>query len=113
MAAQRIWEIHSSTLGGAIRTTPEGDADIDGLILSEKGYLLAVRDFRPRQLVEMVRVDGPTLAAQSLIEHYSRPDLLDISGGRSLVSTRGLAPFPIVRRSDEVTARVPAGQFVR
>ena len=61
--ASRIWEVHSQSLGGSIRTTFQGDADIDGLVLSEKAYLLAVRDFRPRQLVEMVRSEGPEGAA--------------------------------------------------
>jgi hypothetical protein len=109
MSAQRIWELHASMLGGRIRTTPEGDAEIDGgLFLSEKAYLLAVRDFRPRQLLEMVQRDGPRLTADHLIAHYSRPESLDATGGRSLVSTWGSAPAPIVRRSDEVGAPAPA-----
>jgi hypothetical protein len=96
---RRIWELHADRLGGAIRSTPEGDADIDGLILSEKAYLLAVRDFRPHQLVEMVRREGAPAAAQRLIAHYEGSDSLQ---GRRLVATRGSAPTPIVRRNDEV-----------
>jgi hypothetical protein len=100
--SERIWELHSRLLGGGIRTTPEGDADIDGLILSEKAYLLAMRDFRSRQLVDLVQRDGPTAAANQLIAHYGSPAVLQATGGRGLVATRGMAPVPIVRRSDEV-----------
>ena len=102
--SQKIWEIHARTLPGAIRTTPDGHAEIGGtLVLSEKAYLLAVRDFRPYQILEMVRSDGASLAAERLIEHYSDGESLRITGGRSLISTRGLEPLPIVRRSDEVS----------
>ncbi len=96
---QRIWELHASQLNGAIRSTPEGDAEIDGLILSEKAYLLAMRDFRPHQIVELVRREGAPAAAKRLIAHYHTTDPRQ---GRHLVSTRGQAPTPIVRRSDEV-----------
>ncbi len=107
--SQKIWEIHARTLPGAIRTTPDGHAEIEGsLVLSEKAYLLAVRDFRPHQLVEMVRCDGGNLTADRLIEHYSGGESLRITGGRSLVSTRGLEPLPIVRRSDEISTSVAA-----
>ena len=105
--ASRIWEVHSQTLGGAIRTTSTGDADIDGLVLSEKAYLLAVRDFRPRQIVEMVHAEGPEGAADRLVTHYNAPAALDAMGGRCLVVCRGLDPVPVVRRSDEVPAKPP------
>jgi hypothetical protein len=108
MMASRIWEVHSQSLGGSIRTTSQGDADIDGLVLSEKAYLLAVRDFRPRQLVEMVRAEGPEGAADRLVKHYNAPDALQAMGGRCLVVCRGLDPVPVVRRSDEVPAKAPA-----
>jgi hypothetical protein len=106
--ASRIWEVHSQLLGGAIRTTPGGDADIGGLVLSEKAYLLAVRDFRPRQIVEMVRRDGPDGAAERLVKHYQAPDALQAMGGRCLVVCKGLDPVPVVRRSDEVAAKPAA-----
>lgn len=97
---QRIWELHASLLNGAIRSTPEGDAEIDGLILSEKAYLLAMRDFRPHQIVELVKREGAPKAAETLIAHYGRT--IDSPQGRHLIATRGQAPTPIVRRSDEV-----------
>jgi hypothetical protein len=106
--ASRIWEVHSQLLGGAIRTTPTGDADIAGLVLSEKAYLLAVRDFRPRQLVEMVRREGPDGAAERLVSHYQGLDALQAMGGRCLVVCKGLDPVPVLRRSDEVPEAKPA-----
>jgi hypothetical protein len=99
---RKIWELHAALVGNAIRSTPEGHADVGGLILSEKAYLLAVRDFRPHQLVEMVRRDGPLAVADRLIAHFSAPAALETAGGRSLVSARGPAPGPFVCRSDEV-----------
>ena len=57
--ASKIWELHSLSLGGAIRTTADGRAEIDGLVLSEKAYFLAVSAFRPAQLVGMVARLGP------------------------------------------------------
>ncbi len=106
--ANRIWELHGLTLGGAIRTTPDGEADIAGLVLSEKAYLLAVRDFRPAQLVSLVQSRDPEAAAEALIAHYSQPDSLQVSGGRGLVSTRGMGGT-VLRRTDEVRAEVSAG----
>ena len=106
--ASKIWEVHSQLLGGAIRTNPDGHADINGLVLSEKAYLLAVRDFRPRQIIEMVRCDGPEGAAQRLVSHYQEPDALNAMGGRCLVVCKGLDPVPVVKRSDEVPAKRPA-----
>ena len=99
----RIWELHARLLGpDSIRTTPEGYAEIEGLVLSEKAYLLAVRDFRPGRLVDMVRDDGPAEVTEKLVSHYRQG--LD-AGGRCLVLTRGgTSPVPVIRRSDEVEA---------
>lgn len=97
----RIWEIHARLLGADIRTTPEGDADIGGLVLSEKGYLHAVRDFRPAQLVDLVEREGPAAAAEKLVAHYANPAAVAAAGGRGLVAVKGLSPPLIVRRSNE------------
>lgn len=109
----RIWELHAQRLGGAIHTTPEGEADIAGLVLSEKAYLIAVRDFRPAQLVEMVQRDGPTAAAAVLVAHYSTPEAVQASAGRTLVVTRGSMSPAVVRRSDEAGELAAAGGFAR
>ena len=106
--SQRIWELHSRLNGGGIATTPEGDADVGGLVLSEKAYLHAVHDFRPKQLIELVEREGPTLAAERLVAHYADPACVNAAGGRSLVAVKGLSPPLIVRRSDE-RAPVPSG----
>ncbi|MCC7363022.1 MAG: hypothetical protein IT303_01520 [Dehalococcoidia bacterium] len=98
----RIWELHAQRLDGAIRTTPDGEADVAGLVLSEKAYLLAVRDFRPHELVRQVRTNGPEAVAQRLVAHYASAEALAASGGRSLVTVRGLSPGPSIRRNDEV-----------
>lgn len=105
---KRIWELHSHQLGGAIRTTVMGDADVAGLVLSERAYLLAVRDFRPRQLVDLVREAGPVAAAMQLVAHYGTEEALNASGGRSLVVCRGSDYTPVVRRSDEAPALAAA-----
>jgi hypothetical protein len=102
---QKIWELHASLTGGGITTTPEGDAEVaGGLILSEKAYLLAVRDFRPQKLISMVEENGAASVAGLLVTHYGKPEAVAASGGRSLVLARGNAPVPIVRRSDEMPA---------
>jgi hypothetical protein len=98
----KIWEVHSLNLGGGIRTTHDGEADLDGLILSEKAYLLAVRDFRPAQLVRLVKAEGPLYAAQALIEHYADPESLQSTGGRGLAIDRNSGPDITVRRTDEM-----------
>ncbi len=106
----KIWELHGQQLKGAIRSTPDGDADIAGLILSEKAYLLAVRDFRPAELAELVLKEGPGMAARSLIDHYARPESLQATGGRGLAMARNGAADPILRRSDEVDELQPVGR---
>lgn len=107
----RIWELHAHALGGAIRTTPDGEADIEGLVLSEKAYLLAMRDFRPHQLVALVRGHGPEGAARYLATHYAAPEALALSAGRSLVLGRGLSPGPFVCRNDEAGELAGASGF--
>jgi hypothetical protein len=98
---ERIWELHARTLDGAIRSTPEGHADIDGLVLSEKAYLLVVREYRPRQLVDMVRRSGATAAAEQLLAHFGEPS--GAAGWRGLVARRGgMSPDPVLYRSDEL-----------
>ncbi|OAI40170.1 hypothetical protein AYO38_06315 [bacterium SCGC AG-212-C10] len=94
--AMKIWELHGMRLDGAIRTAPDGEADIDGLLLSEKAYLLAIRDFRPAELVRMVQREGPQASANALIAHYG------MDAGHTLVTTRGMSGSPRVIRSDEV-----------
>jgi len=106
----KIWELHGQRLKGIIGSTPDGDADVAGLILSEKAYLLAVRDFRPTELADLVLRDGPSVAARSLIDHYSRPESLQATGGRGLALARNGASDPILRRSDEVNEMQPAGR---
>jgi hypothetical protein len=97
----KLWELHGSQLGGAIRTTPEGEADIAGLVLSEKAYLLALRDFRPAQIVRLVREDGPAEAARALIRHYA-------DDARGLALTHGMSGSPTVRRGDELREPIAA-----
>ena len=43
----KIWEVHAMHSGGRIRTTGEGNCEIDGLLFSANGYILAIRDMRP------------------------------------------------------------------
>ena len=102
-----IWELHGRQLGGAIRTTPEGEADIEGLVLSEKAYLMVFREVRPAALVELVRREGPRGAAAQLLAHFESPEVLAATAGRKLVSARGMAPGPYIRRSDEVFEPAP------
>jgi len=106
----RIWELHSLRLDGAIRTTAEGEAEIDGLVLSEKAYFLAVRDFRPAQLVALVRSEGPFAAAERLIAHFDAAESRELSAGRSLIVTRGPSGGIHLCRNDEVFV---AGESVR
>jgi hypothetical protein len=105
----KIWELHSQATNGAIRTTADGDADIDGLILSEKAYLLVMRDFRPAVLVRLVQENGPYAAADALVAHFATysPDNI----GRALARGRSRMGDPIICRSDEaITASAPPGR---
>ena len=106
----RLWELHNQRLDGAIRTTPEGAAEIAGLVLSEKAYLLAVRDFRPAQLVDLIRRHGPVEAGARLVAHYGTRESLQTSGGRGLAAGRARSGGPGLYRSDEAFEREPAGR---
>lgn len=106
----KLWELHSMRTNGAIRTTPDGEAEIAGLIISEKAYLLVVRDFRPAQVVELVHQHGVGEAARSLSEHYERPESLAATGGRGLVVTRSRSGGPGLVRSDEVGTNAALGR---
>lgn len=106
----KLWEVHNLQLGGAIATTPEGGAEIGGLAFSEKAYILAVRDFRPKHLVSLVRQHGAVAAADILVEHTNAAEALQVTGGRGLVTSRGPSGGPTMYRSDEIEAatREPA-----
>jgi hypothetical protein len=106
----KIWELHSMQVGGAIRSTPEGHADVAGLVLSEKAYLLAVRDYRPAELVSLVRECGAAAMARALVEHYSSSESVQVNGGRALVAAPGAAPDPLILRNDEVPQVEAAGR---
>jgi len=105
--AMKIWEIHAMQFRGAIRTSADGDAEIGGLRLSEKGYLLAVRDYRPRGLVQLVEDLGPENAADELLQHYREP--APGQPGHGLVVGRSRMGDSVLCRSDEV--KVPAREF--
>ncbi len=94
---------------GAIRSTPDGEADVAGLVFSEKAYLLAVRDLRPADLVALVQARGIGGAAQALVAHYGDGTAAS-TGARGLVVARGHGPEPVLRRSDEVGP--PAREFI-
>lgn len=102
--SMKLWELHGLHLGGAIRSTPDGHAEVAGLVLSEKAYLMALRDFRPQQLVDLVRRDGPAGAAQKLVSHYAA---VAPGPARRLVLARGGFPEPMVCRNDETNAPGP------
>ncbi|MCE7927444.1 MAG: hypothetical protein DYG91_02925 [Chloroflexi bacterium CFX7] len=97
----KIWELHGLRLDGAIRSTPDGDADVAGLVFSEKAYLLAVRDFRPPELVALVEERGAIAVARELVAYYEGLRAAGGSSGRSLVFARGSGPEPTLRRDDE------------
>lgn len=107
----KIWEVHSVQTNGAIKGTHDGEADVNGLVLSEKAYLLALRAYRPAQLVQLVAEEGPELAAQALIGHFSSEDALQASGGRGLVAARSWSMAPKVVRSDEAPPPPPRERF--
>jgi hypothetical protein len=103
----KIWEVHALQSGGRIRTTGEGHCEIDGLLLSEKAYLLAVRDMRPAQLFRLVDELGPENAASELLNYYRSPD--PGHAGHSLLTGRSRLGDPLLVRSDEV--RLPAREY--
>lgn len=104
----KIWEVHALSTNGAIRTTADGDADVAGLLLSEKAYLLAVRDIRPNQLVNLVNERGPHAAAEALVAHFAQAEPENM--GRSLVRGRSRMGDPIIQRSDEAPQPVTPGR---
>lgn len=106
----KIWELHSQATNGAIRTTADGDADVGGLLFSEKAYLLVMRDFRPAVLVNLVQEQGPFAAADSLVAHFATntPD----NTGRALTRGRSRMGDPILCRTDEaLVASAPPGHL--
>jgi hypothetical protein len=103
----KIWEVHAMQSGGRIRTTAEGHCEIDGLLLSEKAYLLAIRDMRPAQLFSLVDELGPENAASELLSYYHCPD--PGHPGHGLTPGRSRLGDPLLLRSDE--ARLPAREF--
>jgi hypothetical protein len=104
----KIWEVHALQFNGAIRTTADGDADVSGLLLSEKAYLHIVRDFGPGQLVELVREHGIESAREALIRHYGAVEAIASGAGRSLVSGRSRMGDPVLLRTDEAPVAVAA-----
>ena len=96
----KIWEVHASLGHGPIRTTPDGDADVGGLLLSEKAYLLVMRLLRPQELTALVATEGPAGAAERLIAQFAAFD--GDSTGRALALGRTRLGEPILRRNDEV-----------
>ena len=106
----KLWELHTQQLNGAIRTTPDGEAEIDGLVLSEKAYILVMREFRPAQLLGLITRDGAAGAANRLIEHFGAADALPLSGGRGLVLTRASVGGVGLARGDERVAHELLGR---
>ena len=103
----KIWEVHAMHSGGRIRTTAEGHCEIDGLLLSEKAYLLAIRDMRPAYLFQLVDELGPQNAASELLNYYRSPE--PGHPGHALLTGRSRLGDPLLMRSDEV--RLPAREF--
>jgi hypothetical protein len=104
----KIWEVHASLGHAPIRTTPDGDADVGGLLLSEKAYLLVMRVMRPQELARLVEAEGPAGAAERLIALLAGEG---VDGtGRTLAMGRTRLGEPILRRSDE-PAPAEAGRW--
>jgi len=103
----KIWEVHALQSGGRVRTTAEGHCDIDGLLISEKAYLLAIRDMRPAHLFQLVEDLGAQNAASELLNYYHSPEPGHL--GWSLAVGRSRLGDPLLLRSDEV--RAPAREF--
>lgn len=106
----KVWEIHGLRVNGAIRSTPDGDADVDGLVLSEKAYFLVMRDFRPAELVALVHRGGVLDAARVLVDHYDRDEARQATGGRGLVITRSRIGGTGLVRADEQEAVEAVGR---
>jgi hypothetical protein len=104
----KIWELHGIRTGGAIQSTPDGEADVQGLVLSEKAYFLAMQAFRPTELVTLVERDGAEGAARALVQHFASRECIEANSGRTLVEGRSWSARPKVVRSDEVDARQEA-----
>ncbi len=106
----KVWELHSQGVDGAITTTPDGEADVVGLIMSEKAYFVVMRDYRPAALVALVRREGPAEAAKTLLAHFNEPEALQAGGGRGLAAARsGIGGLGLVR-ADEVPANESLGR---
>ena len=103
----KIWEVHAMHSGRRVRTTGEGHCEIDGLLLSEKAYLLAIRDMRPAQLLDLVEELGPENAASELLNYYREPE--PGHPGHGLSTGRSRLGDPLLVRSDE--ARLPAREY--
>ena len=95
--------------GCRVRTTGEGHCEIDGLLLSEKAYLLAIRDMRPANLFRLVEDLGPENAASELLNYYHSPE--PGHAGHSLLAGRSRLGDTLLMRSDEV--RLPAREYAR
>ena len=108
----KIWEVHWPWSDGAIRTTADGDADVRGLLLSEKAYLLAMRDFRPAQLVGLVEELGPTRRRRcarrafraGAFDHRPRPRPWTVAASATRLSAvptkpAAMAPLPGLGRT--------------
>lgn len=107
---KKIWEFSALRFEGEIRTTPEGDAEVAGLVISEKAYLLAVRDFRPTELIRLVHSHGTQGAAAAFVAHYAAATAVQSNGGRALIAARGHFLEPMIRRNDEVSEALATGR---
>ena len=103
----KIWEVHALHSNAPVRTTGEGHCEIDGLLLSEKAYLLAIRDMRPASLFKLVEELGPENAASELINYYRKPE--PGQPGHSLLAGRSRLGDTLLVRNDE--ARLPAREY--
>ncbi|GIW13265.1 MAG: hypothetical protein KatS3mg062_0704 [Tepidiforma sp.] len=104
----KIWEVHASLGHGPIRTTADGDAEVAGLVLSEKAYLLVMRAMRPQELVRLVEQMGPAEAMAELLRRFGGDDL--DGAGRRLAAGRTRLGEPVLRRNDETPAAAESGR---
>ncbi|WP_322818255.1 hypothetical protein [Tepidiforma sp.] len=103
----KIWEVHANLGLGPIRTTPDGDADVAGLLLSERAYLLVMRQMRPQELVDLVERVGAEAAMEALLERFAGQEL--DGTGRGLAVGRTRLGELVLRRNDEAVVRASAG----